>query len=455
MTFREIRKRIDAVDSALQSAARAQAAGKLEEAALRHVEAQRLLESLIGDDPEAPRHHQALGSSLYALGEIELARGLPMRAVEVLERAEVAYRSLRDFDEQALAWIAELPHHQIAADSPHGTIAGWMADVCLRRARAHVAVGSEASALVDAQAAVVAYLDRWSGVSSDRVALDVARVCSWAAWVTIHAGDPDLACAAADTAIRIYVARAADINAAPVLLAQHGRTFVLATRLAANIHRADGRLSIAAEAAKMAESAGRVGGTEIPSPAPVPSTEAIAARPTLAQALDDAGAKELRSEVVAAPTDCRLRVPLDRAPGAEKLRGLQLAAVAIGMMNDKPELALRIALEAHAMLAGASLRPSGIRWTPGDDDAPWVTMLHRSAEASERLGRRPLARDWSQWLTGCIGSRLPHAIVSSSLHKAIRDALEWQRDFFLSVGDEQSARSCAKIVESMKHAGLA
>lgn len=411
----------------LDAASAAQATGRLDSAITLFVEAEQLLCALIKDDPDEPSHTQALGSALYAAGEVRLTSGDAAGAVECLRGAEEAYQALHRFN-----W-------------PAAELARLVADVRLRRARALVALGRSASALVDAQAAVQAYTDGWSGAPHEAIALDVARVLSWSAWVTAMVGDLDVAVAAADTAIRIYLARAADINVHLATQALHVPTFALATGLAAVIHRARGRIDVANQAAKLASTVGDA------TPVTLPSTAMVASALTLDDALSAANAPELQAELVAPPTAGRIRVPIERAPSQlAPVWAARLAAVAERILDENPSAGLRIALEAHAMFAGASeLEVLGMRHGSFDNIPPWIALLARAGEVSQRLGRRELARDFNDWLVGAIAVLIPSApVLAEPALSSVRQALIWQDCYLSSIGESAAAQSCRSALKT-------
>ncbi len=130
--------RVDRVCKLLDIAEAAHARGVVVAAIEAYVGAEELIRELIEDDPDEPTHVQSLGSALYAAGELRLAHGDALGAVNTLRRAEQAYLALRRFD-PAPTMLPRL-----------------IADVRLRRARGLVMLDRAPSALVDAQAAVLA-----------------------------------------------------------------------------------------------------------------------------------------------------------------------------------------------------------------------------------------------------------------------------------------------------------
>src|SRR5690606_25286158 len=135
-------------------------------------------------------HRRGLASSLYAVAELHLNAGEHDAALAALAECEEAYRGL----ERSPADIDML-----------------LADVELRRARVHAAAGRGASAIVAAQSAVAAYLR--SGIDDrDPHYLDLARAFAWNADILLVYGDPDVAVASADSAIRMILARTEEIN---------------------------------------------------------------------------------------------------------------------------------------------------------------------------------------------------------------------------------------------------
>jgi tetratricopeptide (TPR) repeat protein len=425
-----LEQRIDEALAAGQRADLARHAGDLDEAATHDREAERLFEALAADDPDEPAHLHALGAHRYSAGETHLYRGDPASAVAVLRRAEETY--------QALAARGLLPE---------GHLGSMIADVRLRRARGLLQQGRNASALVESQEATLAYLRQWDGDAEHALALDTARVLSWHAYLTACSGDPDLAVAAADTALRVYLARATELNTTAELQVVHLPHFVLAARLAAVIHEAHGRTDLSAAAAEM-------GSMDVPSLVPVerlPTVDDIRQAPTLADALDRAGADgALRDQLTAPAVDGRLLTSADRcAPGIGPAMATRLGQLAERVTDDLAVL-LRLSLEAHALLAHASeSRDLSMRYNAGPWGAAWADLACRASQASHAAGLAELADDFGQWMAGALHLLGPHVLIDPEARATARRCTIWQGRYSAATGNEEGARMARETLDHL------
>jgi len=424
-----LEERIAEAIGAGRSADMARAAGDHRRAAHLDRIALGLLTALVADDPDEPAHRQALGSRAYAAGESLMGSGDLAEAVDVLGRAYDAYEAL-----------LALPDPGFDRDR----IARWIADVQLRRARALLRLDRLASTVAESQAAALAHLQRWDGRDDHPEALDTARVLAWHSYLTSRAGDPDLAVAAADTALRVYLGRAADVNGSDEAKALHLPTFVLAARVAAVIHHAHGRDDLATAAAEM-------GALPVPGLVPwidLPTPDGIRASLTLAEALDRVdgdSATGAREALTAPAVDCRLLTSADRsAPSLAPVWASRLTdLVGAEGVRDDPAAARRLALEAHALFAHASaaqvtaMRHEG-RWT-----RDWVHLTSRASAAAYAEARVELAVDWARWLSGAVDALGPHVIVDATIRAAALRAVAWYGRLMGLVGNEAEARAAA------------
>lgn len=129
------------------------------------------------------RLRQGLGSILYNLASMRLAVGDLATAV----------RELDDCHDQYMSLIGSVADAELLC-----------ADVRARRGLTLAMRGSAASAIVDADAAVVAYLEVTGGDLDHPRQRDLARVLSMNAAVLARNGDPDLAVASANSALECY-----------------------------------------------------------------------------------------------------------------------------------------------------------------------------------------------------------------------------------------------------------
>jgi hypothetical protein len=163
----------------LDASRRARSAGDLEIAIVHASTAAELVRGLRDDHPDDPRQVQMLGGMLYNHAALLNDAGRHGDAVLALDESEEVYSGLKG---------EALP------------VPAWIADVRARRAFTQAIRGAGASALADAQSAVLGHraLD---GVDD----LDRARVLALGSDVLGAFGDPDLAVAAADHAVQIYL----------------------------------------------------------------------------------------------------------------------------------------------------------------------------------------------------------------------------------------------------------
>jgi hypothetical protein len=418
--------RIDEAVAAGAGADTARYAGDFERAARLDRDAERLITALVADDPDEPAHRQALGSRCYMAGESLLAAGEPRAAVEVLGRAYDAYQAL-----------GALPAAGFARDQ----VELWVADVQLRRARGLLLLDHLASALAESQAAAFAYLRRWDGTGHHPLALDTARVLAWHAYLTSRAGDPDVAVGAADTALRVYLGRADDVNASVEGKTLHLPTFALAARVAAVVHDAHGRDDLAASAAEM-------GSVAVPTLVPwpdLPTTNGIRAALTLAEALDRAGdgADPAREALTAPAVECRILTPADRcAPDLLPAWASTLARLAAGdALAGDPAAARRLALEAHALFAHASAVGVPAMRHDGFWIAEWLDLARRASEAAYAEGRVELAVDLSRWMSGSLAALGAHVATDAGLRATARRGVTWYGRLMGAAGDEAEARA--------------
>ena len=382
--------------------------------------------------PDEPAHHYHLGRTRYAAGSALIAAGDHAGAVARLKGAEAAYTTL-----------GELGHDP-------DQVALWVADVRCRRARAHAFSAAPASALADGQAAVVAYVARWDGDTRHPLALDVARTLGWCAQVTALVGDPDLAVAAADVALLVYMSRVAEAGAAPDDWAPHPPVIALAARVSAAVHAAHRRDE---HARASAELAGTMPAVDM---GPIPTAAEVAAMPTLSDALDRVGAPlDLRHALTAPPLDQRFLVPLDRCgPELAPARAGQLADLVPHVVVEAPAMALRLALEAHALFAGASeARTAATRYTFGSWGPPWAEMLLAVSDMCFRAGREREALDLASWMAGVVDGLAPHVIGDPATLATARRCVTWLGQLMGATGQEDRAREAREALATLDRLG--
>jgi hypothetical protein len=419
---RDRRRVMDAIDQANE----AQMRGDLSGARTGYRQAADVVRALAENEPNEPDHRQQLGSALYTLGELLIETDAPGDAVPVLEEAEAAYT----------AW-SELRSAESA------TAAGYVADVRLRRARAHLAAHHPASALVDSQTAVLFYLENFDDDLRAPFALEVARVLAHHSLIVQRAGDPDVAVAAADSAIRIYLSQNDGQQVA--LRPQDVPTLVLAAQVAEAVHGAYGR-------AELVRAAGAIV-AQLPRVIDMPGPEMIRAKLTLAEALDRAGAGDLRETLVAPAIDCRILTSAHRCdPQLAPIMAARLAESAERVMDADPAAGMRLALEAHALYAGASRRQvPQMRFQFGELAPPWARLLLLCSRTSEDNGARAMALDFAGWMGGVVQNLLPQALIDPGTRSLARDCLSWHAELLAADGDTagvENVRAALRVLDA-------
>lgn len=152
--------------------------GELDSAVGGYEQAAALGRELVAAHPGDPRCLQRLGGALYGLAASYTAVGRPAEAVAVLDECEQAYRGLAGTHDPA----------------------PLLADVRARRGLAQWERGHIASAVLELDRAVREYVRLAD--EDDQLAPDLARVLAVNARVLADVGDPDLAVASADLAVR-------------------------------------------------------------------------------------------------------------------------------------------------------------------------------------------------------------------------------------------------------------
>jgi tetratricopeptide (TPR) repeat protein len=378
-----------------------------------------------------PRDHQVLGDVQYELGEALLSAGRPDEAVRVLDEAEAAY--------------GRLSRRYPAADR--------IADVQARRATAYGLAGAGASAIVDAQSAVLHYRQSVGDDPDDPRQLDVARVLAVNADVLAAYGDPDLAVSSADLAVRRYL--------------QHGGAggaqLHRALAVAVAVHGAHGRHDLADQAGTVTR---RVGGPPGGASGGVPTVLAIrqrSSRPpalavTVATALDAARQRLGRQPpqigdraVVRPAVDVELVVPLDRvlvplgpgdrsADAAARLGGT-LARLAAELLPLDVARGTRLGLEAHALLAGASrLESEVLRYQLPALGPPWAGVLLACSRQAEADGDPALALDLAAWAGGVAEQLFPATLVDREARTVAVAVLDHHGRLLALRGEQDRAR---------------
>lgn len=189
-------------------------------------EARRLMYVLVGRDPDDREAKRMLGSVLYGLGSTLVNAEQPDEALAALTECAGVYEELGELGEPDMQPL--------------------LADVHARKAQVLAGLGRGVSAVIEADQAVMTYLDLGAGRSDSPLCLDLARVLSLNASVLYDYGDRDLAVCSADWAVRFYLSKAEAINDGPLAESfVHGRYLRGSATIAARVHTQQGRPEIA------------------------------------------------------------------------------------------------------------------------------------------------------------------------------------------------------------------
>lgn len=404
------------------------------------------MRALVADDAADDRDDQALGSVLYDLGESLTAADQPEEAVAALDEAEDVYLSL---------------------PADRFPVPDLVADVQARRGTAYGMAGAGASAMVDAQSAVVHYRRVSSGDLDDPGHRDLARVLAINADVLAAYGDPDLAVGSADQAVRLYLRQATAINAAPDA-GVHVAHLRRAVAIAVAVHAAHGREDLAEQAASIDRriDAGQqplrtVLAERLRSPKP-PEL-----RVTVASAL--AGAHRRGRDVpwigdrpvVRPAVEAELVVPLDRvltalgtgsgsADAAARL-GRTLAGLAADLLQADPDGGCRLGMEAHTLLAGASrLESAALRYQLPVYGPPWAAVLLACSRRAE-LDRDPaLALDLAAWAGGVAEQLFPATLVDVESRTVAIAVLDHHGRLLADRGEDERAVDAAQAAARLR-----
>jgi tetratricopeptide (TPR) repeat protein len=308
----------------------------------------------------------ALGEVLYEVAGTLLRDGRADQAVVALDEAEEVYEGCAE----------------------------RVADVQVRRAIGYGLAGAGASAVVDAQSAVLHH----RGARRRR---DLARALAVNADVLAAYGDPDLAVAAADLAVRSFLDRGP--GGGP-----HREELRRALAVAVAVHGAHGREDLAGQAAAVAR---RIGGLVGPAGGMPMVLQGRAARlgMTVARALGVVRERLGREApwvgdrpVVRPAVELALVVPLDRVGGAGADAGARLGRGLAGLATALLPLdgvgGARLGMESHALLAGASRLGSGLLRDQLPAFGPaWAAALLACSRQAEAEGDLALALDFASW----------------------------------------------------------
>lgn len=441
-----------------ETAAGLQRRGRLEPALTFYTEALDIADKRARADPadDRPLRHRA--SILCALGALHIDAARWNAAVTVLEDAEKVYREL-------------------AGRGADG-IEPLIVDVKARRATARMLSGRGASAVLEVDEAVSYHLSLPAIEQTAARSLDMARILTSNATILDRFGDPDLAVASADRAIRLYTSLADAINAAPDLDFQFEHLLAVAD-IAARIHSASRRFDRAFEADDLAVHAARALATAGGSAG---EAAALAVRLTrkglhlragrpdrgdeadacLAEgsALDATAVLQATAEweraVNAGPpvtlgmalVEANLALGIGRArpvldalavpaaaggilspsgrcsEDAARAHADELGMIAIDLLPLSPLPGLRLALEAHYLFAVGTRRAAPVvRHQFDSSGIPWARLLLASCQALDGMHEEwalPLALDLASWNFGVIVQLQPFVMTAQRYLKTGR-----------------------------------
>ena len=434
-----------------ETAAGLQRRGRFEPALTFYNEALDIAERLTRAGPADDRAIRLRGRILCQLGSLHIDADRWNAAVTVLEDAEKTYREL--------------------AGRGAGGVEPLIADVKARRATARMLGGRGASAVLEVDEGVSYHLSLPASQQTAARSLDMARILTANAVILDRFGDPDLAVASADRAIRLYTSLADAINAAPDLDFQFEHLLAVAD-VAARIHSASQRLDRALGADDLAVHAARALATAGGSAG---EATALAVRLTrkglhlraaglpdrrdeadvcLAEgsALDAAAVLQATAEweqaVNAGPpitlgmalVEANLALGLGRArpvldaiavpaaaggilspsgrcsEEAARTHAAELSKIAIDLLPLSALPALRIALEAHYLFAVGTRRDAPVARHQFDSSGiPWARLLLACCQALDGMHEEwalPLALDLASWNFGVIVQLQPFVMTA-------------------------------------------
>jgi hypothetical protein len=466
------------------------AAGRLQPALDLQARALAIADELASEHPGDPQYTRAIAGEKYKLGAMQTAAGQHQQAVETLESARQHYES-------------------IAGQPRMPDTAPLIADVEIRRALALAAWGRGASAVPAAAAAVQASTAASDAGPAARQQ-DLPRLLADNAKILFRYGDPDMAVASADQALRLYLSGTAGraqfainqgsvpylVTAAAVAALVHARFGRMDTgltpaalaldwtgqsQLRARLHEVGTRMTGSSDYRRQVQvevlaglredsiPAGLQGGRlqvsdgarqlltiltaldrtaseRLPPPAS-PADRGV----TLTGALRRAGLDELGAGITRPAMDVAILTPYDRAQSdAAAMHGLRLAEAALPLFRPEPSDALRIALEAHYLYAAAS-QPQAMtmRREFAAVGPAWARALLASAELVTRRGETQFALDLSAWAAGVARQLTPFAVVDADLRALTRRCVEQHGHALVAAGDRAAGEAALAEAATM------
>ena len=331
----------------------------------------------------------------------------------------------------------------------------------LKEAVEHSRAGRGASALVAAEKKM---LDLLGGLDEDEpFTLEAAWAMSQHAEILYRYGDPDLAVAAADLAMRTFLNRGAEINQTTLARVYYVRAFTIAALIAADVHQRFGRADIAASARSMADESLRTSpGITVEPALPLLADMSLARAldrvlalpadrsPQTAEAM--ASVERIKGSVIVPAVDCTLAFTSGRATELEPVlvAGI-LAAGCAAVADDDPAAALRIGLEAHVLYAGASeAQTPPLRYDFASHGQLWARTLLLCSRAAAQHDMPDLALDLASWMGGAVEGLVPVALISPETRSLACECLAWHAELLQSHGKTDGANQARQMLRGLK-----
>jgi hypothetical protein len=186
-------------------------------------------------------------------------------------------------------------------------------------------------------------------------------------------------------------------------------------------------------------------------PTPLTGTvDDIRGRVTLADALERAGAPELRRTLVRPALDVAILTSSQRCPADERMpaAAVELARRVRPMLGHDPAAAMRLMLEAHVLFAATSRR-SLMRHGFGVPGSHWATALLACSRHRWDAGDAPLALDLAAWMGGVVEQLTPLATVDQRLRALAVECVSWHAWLLGATGEEEGARTAAAHADEL------
>lgn len=457
--------------------------GRFSEALQCYDVALAITRDLAGEQPGGHRHPWMIASLQYSRASVLTILNRPAEAITALEESEERYRE---------AGAANVPNIDLL-----------LADVHARRGLAQHTLGHGISAVLDLDAATVAYRQRFTGEQGDPYALDLARVLAMNAYVLHTWGDTDLAVASADAAMRLYnqEVRAGRYQVHGTM---HEGYWQMAADVAAELHAAHNRFKIAMAISTIAVVLAR---SRFAHQRTVEHrrmlARALVRRGLYMQAMDGSGSDEIaqgqaldaqvvqqvqadweRIQAGAHPAQITLATALavaaqelgaDRVPdilastltrpaievaflspsdrcepalAAEYAR--QLAEISLALWKARRAEALRIGIEAHYLFAVASrMQTSPMRYQMHDYGPTWARVLLACAQEYESRRQAGTALDLAAWAGSVATRMLPGSLLDTTLRPLIRECIEQHGRLCIANGNRKMGNEILQQARSL------